>query len=738
MLDLEQGKTSQQTRLDEFSWWSCLVVVVGFDLLFAMSEAARRVSWRLSAVATIALVRFNVSLKGEFVSTAAACGLSLPLLTVVWVESLSEFTSTVARVSEFFIFCIAELLLAYLALGELKTKRIAESVALQQLGILEERAKRNERVVVVPIRDAHRFDDEEQEEMCGDGSAPVLPSTASRDDDDDDVFVGKVASMRKNALLEQRVAETTLVSPAQGFQGWEYTENLPTSARAGFARASLYYVGLAIIALAAKDATSAVERVIAWRSRVVVAFIVSAWSFSNIFFLLFAAYPWPHWKRETPFGGNQQDFLDKIGVVVPCHKSAAEIERTLCSLLAYFKPENIVVCDNGNSPRPADNTQAIVRKASRDIRYKYIPHGHKTQALVVGATTLASSRSVEYILHIDDDTVLSDNMVFDRTLFEGDLGVDAVAFSRRVEPTNLVTAYVDFYYKRSDHFGFVQSRLATRPYIPGPCGLWRLEAYMDMMESHPALPFGEDIFGSFHALLKGYRFDQELRCSVITFAPPVLHATSAKLCHAAADREEERVQGYGAASLWKQRAHRWTVSGCRTVPLTMRLFATYASPTWLGAFWFRAFRIRDWKNIVFNICSPMYLVFLLTSHGMRHTVLHLIELKTIFLVLSLARNAFVNYACWPAHIRVPWHVILSSPLLDMFLSYCAVFGRWKCILLYVPLVPMRTGLFADLLGTVPAAAASKVNLLNHERESQSLATTTDATYSAAPVIVVDV
>jgi hypothetical protein len=44
-----------------------------------------------------------------------------------------------------------------------------------------------------------------------------------------------------------------------------------------------------------------------------------------------------------------------------------------------------------------------------------------------------------------------------------------------------------------------------------------------------------------------------MRCMVTTFAPPVLVACGGM----------GRVQGYGASSLWKQRAHRWTVSALR-------------------------------------------------------------------------------------------------------------------------------------------------------------------------------
>ena len=146
--------------------------------------------------------------------------------------------------------------------------------------------------------------------------------------------------------------------------------------------------------------------------------------------------------------------------------------------------------------------------------------------------------------------------------------------------------------QRSDHWGYASARMSTRPYIPGPCGIWRRDFYLRMMEHHPFLPFGEDIFGSYHGLLLGWRFEQELRCTVKTFAPPVLIEPPSWLGKTFVDR----VQGYGAATIWKQRAHRWTVSGCRVLPLSFYLFWFYQGSRDLSAaLWFRLFRLREWK-----------------------------------------------------------------------------------------------------------------------------------------------
>lgn len=82
--------------------------------------------------------------------------------------------------------------------------------------------------------------------------------------------------------------------------------------------------------------------------------------------------------------------------------------------------------------------------------------------------------------------------------------------------------------------------------------MWKRDKFMEIFGKHPSLPFGEDIFGGFTTLNNGYAIRSETRCMVKTFAPDVLVPWCINMGNA-------RVQGYGASSLWKQRAHRWTV-----------------------------------------------------------------------------------------------------------------------------------------------------------------------------------
>lgn len=167
---------------------------------------------------------------------------------------------------------------------------------------------------------------------------------------------------------------------------------------------------------------------------------------------------------------NDPNFLKRIGVVIPCHKSADEIGKVLQQVLKYIPPENVCVCDNGNFNWPADDTYEVCKSVHPLIQYCFISQGHKTRALWTGCNRLP--KHCEYIVHLDDDTWLSDHMVFDEAHFKTDGGqhVSAVGFLRSSHRENLLTNFTDFWYKITDHFHATQAKIATRCFVPGPAG----------------------------------------------------------------------------------------------------------------------------------------------------------------------------------------------------------------------------------------------------------------------------
>ena len=93
-----------------------------------------------------------------------------------------------------------------------------------------------------------------------------------------------------------------------------------------------------------------------------------------------------------------------------------------------------------------------------------------------------------------------------------------------------------------------------------------------------------------------------------------------------------RVQGYGASSLWKQRAHRWTVSALRITGLTMLLRGTTYAEILIGfvcgidrkKFIFLLYVRHERRDLV-ECCLPPLQTARIQNHlcaGVIHPLLH--------------------------------------------------------------------------------------------------------------------
>ena len=109
-------------------------------------------------------------------------------------------------------------------------------------------------------------------------------------------------------------------------------------------------------------------------------------------------------------------FVASIGVLVPCHRSAAEIGRTIESILANgIRAAHVMIIDNANAPSSPDDTEAVVAKYP-GVVYLYVPIGLKANALCVGASRLPPT--CKHVFHFDDDTIMPPGMVFDERHFD--------------------------------------------------------------------------------------------------------------------------------------------------------------------------------------------------------------------------------------------------------------------------------------------------------------------------------
>mmetsp|Transcript_11472 Transcript_11472/g.17136 ORF Transcript_11472/g.17136 Transcript_11472/m.17136 type:complete len:869 (+) Transcript_11472:60-2666(+) len=381
------------------------------------------------------------------------------------------------------------------------------------------------------------------------------------------------------------------------------------------------------------------------------------------------------------------EFAMKVGVVIPCHKSEDEIGDTLRSILPHIPPQNIMVCDNANQETPPDNTKGIAKSVHNDIQYLYIPMGLKTRALWEGMQRLR--KGIQFIVHIDDDTIFDKGMVLDPKHFE-DQRVSAVSYGIRMVDVSKDTKSVTFTEHLVDREFMIwnawrnyRSITSTAWFCHGIIGLWRRDRFMEFLDEHPFLPFGEDGWLGIMNLLNGYSMKQELRSIVTTFSPKTL-ITLPFL-------NLQREQGYGASSVWKQRSRRWFVNAPRRALWRLLLFIFYDTGSLFGNVAFRIESVAHMTLIALRLLLPVIFITLLVFGQV--TILAYLQL--VFWGIQAFSGLIINYVLLHHRPDLQQHmkVILAYPVYTSFLFYAACVGHYRCIFMYIVSHSMRVGEF---------------------------------------------
>lgn len=396
-------------------------------------------------------------------------------------------------------------------------------------------------------------------------------------------------------------------------------------------------------------------------------------------FAALCAFPLP----EKGDHRNNPEYLSRIGCVIPCHKSADEVVHTVKSVLAFCKPEHIVVVDNGNSLHPLDDTEARLRELEPRVQYRWLPVGHKCNALWVGLHALPES--AEFVMHIDDDTVLPPDMVFDENVWEHK-ETAAVSYGISMYQTGTVESLVDFEFKLISHHLNILSRTSSVVFCYGIIGLWRRKAFRDRLHEHPYLPWGEDSWIGHINMLKNAQIRQENRSFVSTYAPSALLPFSGS-----------REQGYGAANVWKQRTQRWFCNQPRRFPHRLAALFSYRHDTTVGNVFFRIELLTQIKSTIMVLALPLHCVACIWRSGLMAPGLTAAKFLASTTVKGWVFCFLVNYVLWRRRpeLQVSLRTIFLMPFYQVFLAAAMVVGHWRCVLYYIPFVPMRHGLYTE-------------------------------------------
>jgi len=244
---------------------------------------------------------------------------------------------------------------------------------------------------------------------------------------------------------------------------------------------------------------------------------------------------------------------------------------------------------------------------------------------------------------------------------------------------NLFEVAIDYEYRQISHSYGARAASSTSWFLHGICAVYRLDRFFEIFEDNwsmpGGLPFGEDGYAGITARQKGYRLLQDNHNMVHTFCPDRYFPQCGK---------GGRVQGYGASSLWKQRACRWYLSWPRGFTSEIHLFFTYKAGSFFGNIQYRLYVLwRIFLDFVGVIWIPFFFYILLIDGSWD---------LYFFLKGMLVSTSILSTICrilvFPWKLRKGIHPMAPfvTPVFTLgndFLRFCSFF---ICMFWYIPFV----------------------------------------------------
>jgi len=376
---------------------------------------------------------------------------------------------------------------------------------------------------------------------------------------------------------------------------------------------------------------------------------------------------------------TQREANEDAFVIVAAHKAYDSLRTTLPTVLAAFPAHRVYVADNGL--QQDTDTERMCMELGVMYRYYDIPN--KTHALYQTALHISQTYrdSARAVVLLDDDTKLPDRFFVRQDLLHQPLvaGYCVGITVDKQPPYNLWEQMVDFEYRTISYRNAWKAERGTIHFLHGICAVYNLRQmitiYSKVCTLPHGLPFGEDSFAGIDSRMAGYRLMQDNINVVTTFCPRRLFPP---LWSSGDDRE----QGYGAASLWKQRAWRWYLSWPRRLPGELALGLTYDAGNWLGNVLYRLDLL--WYLLIIFVSSawPFYLVQI----GVHHRSWALFGLLHGGLFLTSTATAAIRYLGFPDQLKkgVNKSTFLLIPFMNLTVCFLMCVSFFLSILWYIP------------------------------------------------------
>lgn len=236
-------------------------------------------------------------------------------------------------------------------------------------------------------------------------------------------------------------------------------------------------------------------------------------------------------------------------LLIPAYKAADALPTTIEHALKTFKPNQIFILANGNSPTPLDNTEDVCKQYG--VNHAWVPIGSKITAEFVGVML---AKEFKYAMLIDDDVHLPPNLpiVTDRIKSDRKHGSTVcVGYTLRSTgpnetPGTFIQQAQDLEYKLSGLSRHFQGTYGSAVFPHGAIILWDREILERLFWGHPGFKVSEDWYFGHTCRSAGFRIQFCTQVFVPTETPPSLFIPV-----------KSTRGGYGEMTVWKQRFYRW-------------------------------------------------------------------------------------------------------------------------------------------------------------------------------------
>lgn len=377
---------------------------------------------------------------------------------------------------------------------------------------------------------------------------------------------------------------------------------------------------------------------------------------------------------------DQHECNEGAHVIIAAHKAHDSLQKILPSVLAAFPSRQIWVADNGLVQD--DATQKHCQELG--IQYRFYPIPNKTYALFKTAEEIYDTYhdDAKALVLLDDDTHLPENFFVRTDLLAKPLvaGYCTGITIQKSPPYNLYEHLIDFEYRTISYRNGCKANHGTIHFLHGICAIYNtkrmLMIYSKLCTLPDGLPFGEDSFAGIDCRLAGYRLLQDNMNVVSTFCPRRLLPP---LCGNGQNRE----QGFGASSLWKQRALRWYLSWPRRLPSEIALGLFYDVGNWTGNILYR----MDLLWYLFIILVSSFWPFYLVHIGVTHGSWSLFGYLHLFLYATSATTAVLRYNAFPATLKqgVDLKIFPIVPFFNILVCTLMACSFMMSLLYYIPM-----------------------------------------------------